>query len=100
MIFSIVEHPKLLNMSHDISRLVYVVCVFIVVLFALYLFLKTPKANDIYYVRRESKYFIYLFSFCLVLYVAMMVIGSDETPMFNEISTSALTIANFGMIYI
>eukprot|EP01084_Bolivina_argentea_P262607 444145_1 len=100
MTLSVLEHPKLLHLSHNVSKIFYVLCLSIVVIFATCLFVKTPKSGDIYYVRREFKYFVYLFSSCLGLYVTMMLFKSDETSIYNQISISAITIANFGTVFI
>eukprot|EP01084_Bolivina_argentea_P262606 444143_1 len=51
MTLSFLEHPNLLGLSHNISKIAYVLCLSIVVIFATYLFVKTPKSDDIYYIR-------------------------------------------------
>eukprot|EP01084_Bolivina_argentea_P060728 110933_1 len=97
---SILEHPKLLNISHTISKIIYVLCVFPVVLCIAYLYLKTPKFDDTYFVRKELKYLTFLFLFCVLLYIIASALTTDSYPIFADIATNAITIVNFGQVVI
>ena len=94
---SISEHPKLLNLSHSISKLIYVFIMFLIVVFGGYLIVRTPIFKDTYFVRKELKYLLYLYLFVVTSYTLMTVLSSDKIPIFEEIATTILTIANFGM---
>eukprot|EP01084_Bolivina_argentea_P037852 69993_1 len=102
MIITIFEHPKLFSVAHGLSQLIYIFWLFILILFCAYLFIKTPKFEDAYFVRQELKYLLTLCLFCLVLYVSMIAISDDTSigKLCNEIQTSAVSIATFGQVII
>ena len=100
MTVTILEHPNLLNLPQIISGFVHFSFLFILILFSAFCGHKTPTFEDAYFVHLELKYLLYLIIVCLVIYIVMMSLSSDQFPIFIEISTSAITIANFGQVVI
>eukprot|EP01083_Nonionella_stella_P023222 64229_1 len=100
MACTICEHPQLFGYSHSISQLVYILCLFISIVFLVVLYLKTPKFEDAYFVKKEMKYLVNLGALGLALYVVMMLLNSDEYPIFEQVQTSAITMVNLGIVII
>eukprot|EP01084_Bolivina_argentea_P003563 6700_1 len=94
------EHPKLLNISHDVSKYIYALCLFPMIVFSACMYCKTPKFDDIYFVRKELKYLTVLVFICIILYIISSALNSDTYPIFAEVAITAITLANFGQVMI
>eukprot|EP01084_Bolivina_argentea_P196102 336238_1 len=97
---TICEHPKLFNISHGLSTIIYVLVLLPLIIFGLILFFKTPSFEDSFFVRKELRYLYCLSGFTITLYAIMIVLGAESGNIYNEIQTTALTMITFGCVLI